>query len=61
TDRINTTYQASPRLELAISAFSEYIRSETLSISLKNGASISEKQASDHFDDESLTISIVKV
>lgn len=61
TDRISTTYQASPRLEKAILAFSEYIRSETLSVSLKNGASISEKQVSDHFDDESLTISIVKV
>ncbi len=61
TDRIVTTYQASPKLDAAISAFSEYICSETLSVSLKNGIPASEDQAADQFDGESLTISIVKV
>ncbi|MGQ9814508.1 MAG: DUF5915 domain-containing protein, partial [Candidatus Roseilinea sp.] len=63
TDRIATTYTATPRLAAAIGAFAAYIRDETLSIELKQAQTQSDiigQQSSDTFDGESLTIGIVR-
>ncbi|MGQ9903029.1 MAG: isoleucine--tRNA ligase [Anaerolineae bacterium] len=63
TDRIATTYTATPRLAAAMGAFAAYIRDETLSIELKQAQTQSDiigQQSSDTFDGESLTISIVR-
>ncbi|MCL4505400.1 MAG: class I tRNA ligase family protein [Chloroflexi bacterium] len=61
TDRIMTEYSASAKLEAAFSVFSDYIRTETLSVRLEKSEFPAGKAASDSFDGESLTIGIVKV
>ncbi len=61
SDRIQTTYQASSRLAHAMSAFAEYIQSETLSVALLAGEPSDADRASDTFDGESLVVSLVKV
>jgi isoleucyl-tRNA synthetase len=58
-DRIHTTYQASPRLTQAISAFEKYITAETLSLSLKSGMLDNMERA--EFDNESLKLKVVKI
>ncbi len=63
TDRIITTYTATPRLAAAIDAFAAYIRDETLSVTLQHAqtpSDITGQTASDTFDGESLTIGAVR-
>ena len=61
TDRIITSYEASPRLNEAIRAFEGYVRAETLSVDLRCEAPVSgSTTAADSFDGESLTIGVVK-
>ncbi|MCL5996703.1 MAG: class I tRNA ligase family protein [Chloroflexi bacterium] len=61
SDRIITHYQASPKLAAAMSMFAEYIKAETLSVQLDPASAVEGRNtASDEFDGESLTISIVK-
>jgi isoleucyl-tRNA synthetase len=61
TDRIRTTYQASPGLAAAIESFADYIRAETLSVELRAGEQAEGHRASATFDGESLTICIMRV
>jgi isoleucyl-tRNA synthetase len=61
TDRIKTTYQASPRLADAIASFADTIRAETLSVELRAEGATGGQTASDTFDGESLTISVTRV
>jgi isoleucyl-tRNA synthetase len=63
TDRIITSYAATPRLAAAMSAFAAYICDETLSVELQSTqtpADVIGQQVSDTFDGESLTIGIVR-
>ncbi|MCS7325327.1 MAG: class I tRNA ligase family protein [Thermoflexales bacterium] len=61
SDRITTTYKATPRLAAAIAAFSEFVRNETLSIALREGEPEGTHTDTDSFDGETLTIGIRKV
>jgi len=61
SDRIETTYKATPRLAAAIAAFADFVRGETLSLSLREGEPEDEHRTSDTFDGETLTVSIRKV
>jgi isoleucyl-tRNA synthetase len=61
TDRVITSYTASPKLDAAMQAFADYIRAETLSVDLKRSDPVQGGNVvSDDFDGESLTIGIVK-
>jgi isoleucyl-tRNA synthetase len=60
SDRIATTYQASSRLAGAMAGFADYIKSETLSVSLSEGQP-SGASISDTFDGETLVVSLVKM
>jgi isoleucyl-tRNA synthetase len=61
SDRIITTYTASPRLAEAMANFADYIKDETLTTDLREGATgASGHSASDAFDNQQLTITINK-
>jgi isoleucyl-tRNA synthetase len=61
TDRIVTCYEASPKLQMAIKAFADYVRAETLSVDLRNEPpAAASAKVTDSFDGESLTIGIAK-
>jgi isoleucyl-tRNA synthetase len=61
SDRIITAYTASPKLAEAINAFADYIKGETLSRQLREGALDGHaRTASDEFDNQQLTIAIKK-
>lgn len=61
TDRIVTYYEASPKLQVAIKTFADYVRAETLSVELRDVApTAASATATDNFDGESLTIGITK-
>ena len=60
SDRIHTTYAASPKLATAILAFAEYIKSETLSTLLVVGEPQGAHVADDTFDGETIKVSIVR-
>jgi isoleucyl-tRNA synthetase len=60
SDRIRTQYLASARLGAAIEACADYVKGETLSMTLQAG-NAGQHTASDDFDGETLTVSIDKV
>ena len=60
SDRIHTTYKASDKLMIAISAFADYVKSETLSVNLVAGEPEGAHVATDEFDGETVSVSIVK-
>ena len=60
SDRINTVYEASPRLASAVAAFADYVRGETLTVELSEGEP-DDGAASDTFDGETLSVSLSKV
>ena len=60
SDRINTTYEASPRLAGAVAAFADYVRGETLTVAL-NAGQPGDGAMSDSFDGETLSVSLSKV
>jgi isoleucyl-tRNA synthetase len=60
SDRIQTQYQASARLAAAIEACADYIKGETLSVTLSAG-NAGQHTASDAFDGETLSVTIEKV
>jgi isoleucyl-tRNA synthetase len=60
SDRITTTFTATPRLAEAIEAFASYVRNETLSVDLRPGTADGHS-ASDEFDNQQLTITINKL
>jgi isoleucyl-tRNA synthetase len=61
-DRIATHYRASEALAAAIVEHAEYIRAETLAVKLESGAwPDGAATVEDSFDDETLTLGIVKV
>ena len=61
SDRIATSYQATPKLAAAMQAFSDYICGETLSTELRAADPVEGQSATDTFDGESLTIGIRRV
>jgi len=60
SDRIHTTYKASPKLAAAIADFADYVKSETLSTKLDAGEPGGAHVASDSFDGETLSVSVNK-
>ena len=60
SDRIHTTYAATPKLAEAISAFADYIKSETLSTLLVAGEPTGPHVATHEFDGETIQVSIVR-
>ena len=59
SDRIATHYLATPKLDAAILAFADYIKSETLSETLQTGDAADAHTSSDEFDGEKLTIGLI--
>ncbi len=60
SDRIDTAYEAGPKLAGAIEAFAEYIKSETLSVTLNRGTLSDAHISTDEFDGEKLTIALIR-
>jgi isoleucyl-tRNA synthetase len=60
SDRINLTYQATPKLANAIELFKSYIQSETLSVEVQDGVQNDAHTSADEFDGEKLTISLIR-
>ncbi len=59
-DRIATIYTATPKLDEAVKAFADYIKSETLSVEIEAGFIIGPATDTYEFDGEELTLTLVK-
>ena len=60
SDRIHLTYAASPLLSRAIESNSEYIKNETLCLSMKSQSLSGESWFQDEFDGETIALTIEK-
>jgi isoleucyl-tRNA synthetase len=59
-DRIVTQYHATPKLAKSISQFADYIKSETLSVELRQIAESTANTSTDEFEGETLTLAVIR-
>jgi isoleucyl-tRNA synthetase len=59
-DRIVTQYAATPKLAKSISQFADYIKSETLSVELRQIAESTANTSTDEFEGETLTLAVIR-
>ena len=60
TDRIRTEFKATPRLTEALEAFADYVKAETLSLTLRAAEQPTGHPATDSFDGETLELGITR-